>query len=295
LTLSKAERFAAISRAHNKGLKILTLCEFAKVSLAGFYKWKKNKGCKELRDADSVKLVRDIADKFNNKVGIRRISMKLRAMGVVMNTKKILRIKNEYNIVTKIRKRRPGVISLIKNKEHRIAPNLLGQNFNIGCPDKVYCTDITYLFYRGGIGYLSATKDISTREIVAHHISCGLGMDAGSESIADMLSKRNLKGVIIHSDQGVHYTHPEYIKMLTKYGVIQSMSRKGVCLDNAPIESFFGHMKDEAEYSNCASLAELRQEIDKYIRFYNNERSQWDLKKMPPARYREHLLSLTPN
>jgi len=142
---------------------------------------------------------------------------------------------------------------------------------------------------------LSATKDIATREIVAHHISRDLGMNAGSESIVNMLIKRRLSGVIIHSDQGFHYTHPEYIKMLAEYGAVQSMSRKGICLDNAPIESFFGHMKDEVEYSDCSSLPELRQEIDKYIKFYNNERSQWDLKKMPPARYREHLLSLTPN
>jgi transposase InsO family protein len=219
--------------------------------MAGFYKWRRNKDDKMLRDESAVKLIRDIANKFTNKIGIRRISMKLRDSGVIMNTKKILRIKNEYNIPTKIRKRRPQVISILKNKEHRTAPNILNQNFNIDTPDKVYCTDITYLFYKGGIGYFSATKDIATKEIVAHHVSSDLGMDAGFASIATMLQARDLSGVIIHSDQGVHYTHPEYIKILREGGAVQSMSRKGVCLDNAPIESFFGHMKDELDYKYC--------------------------------------------
>ena len=105
--------------------------------------------------------------------------------------------------------------------------------------------------------------------------------------------KGKIKDLIIHSDQGVHYTHPKYVELLSSNGVRQSMSRKGVCLDNAPIESFFGHLKDELEYKSCRTLEELKEAIDKYIEYYNNERGQWNLKKMPPARYREHLLSAT--
>jgi transposase InsO family protein len=208
-----------------------------------------------------------------------------------MNPKKIARIKREYNIPTKIRKKKPYNIAFQKDLSHRIAPNILRQKFDIKVPDSVYCTDITYLFYNGNVGYLSATKDIATREIVAHHISGNMGIGAGLESLALLMSSRDLTGLIIHSDQGVHYTHPEYVELLSSHGVVQSMSRKGVCLDNAPIESFFGHMKDELDYKNCQSLSDLREKIDSYVKFYNTERSQWCLKKMPPVQYREHLLN----
>jgi transposase InsO family protein len=208
-----------------------------------------------------------------------------------MNPKKIARIKREYNIVTKIRKKRAYAIKFQKDLSHRVAPNVLSRNFKVDAPDTVYCTDITYLFYNGGVGYLSATKDVATREIVAYNISGNMGIDTGLDSLSRLLSERELKGVMIHSDQGVHYTHPAYVGLLARHGIVQSMSRKGAALDNAPIESFFGHMKDEIEVKNCRNMAELRKEIDKYVKYYNTERGQWELKRMPPIKYREHLLS----
>ena len=219
--------------------------------------------------------------------------MDMRSSGTVMNPKKIKRIKSEYGIPTKIRKKRPYNVIFQKDLSHRVAPNLLGQRFNVSKPDVVYCTDITYLFYDGGVGYLSATKDLATREIVAYNVSGNMGIDTGLIGLAELMSSRDLHGVVIHSDQGVHYTHPSYIELLARHGVVQSMSRKGIALDNAPIESFFGHMKDEIDIKKCRNLEELRTTIDKYVEYYNTDRCQWDLKKMPPIRYREHLLKIT--
>ena len=96
---------------------------------------------------------------------------------------------------------------------------------------------------------------------------------------------------ILHSDQGVHYTPPEFQKRLKELGITQSMSRRGNCWDNAPIESFFGHFKDEVEYRECKSLIELEIVVDKYIEEYNNPRYQWGLNKMTPVKYRDHLLA----
>ncbi len=84
---------------------------------------------------------------------------------------------------------------------------------------------------------------------------------------------------------------PEYIERVKKLGLVQSMSRKGNCLDNAPMESFFGHFKDEVDVADCKTFNELRAEIAKYMQYYNNERQQWNLKKMTPVEYRNHLLS----
>ncbi len=96
---------------------------------------------------------------------------------------------------------------------------------------------------------------------------------------------------LIHSDQGTHYTHPEYQQRVKEMGLLQSMSRRGNCLDNAPIESFFGHFKDEVDYKQAESLAELHTIVMDYMNHYNYTRKQWSLKKMAPATYRSHLIA----
>lgn len=292
LGLTKTRLFGLISKAYTRGASLDWLCTYGNVSRSGYYRYVINKDNKYNRDYEYIELIKGISKRFNHRIGVRRISMLLQESGIIMNTKKISRIKKEYNIPTKIRKARPYNIQIKKDLTHRVAPNLLQQHFKINIPDKVYCTDITYLFYQGGVGYLSATKDIATKEIVAYNVSGNMGIDSGLSGISEMLKrKKGIKDLIIHSDQGVHYTHPKYVELLSSNGVRQSMSRKGVCLDNAPIESFFGHLKDELEYKRCRTLEELKEVIDKYIEYYNNERGQWELNKMPPAKYREHLLS----
>jgi transposase InsO family protein len=207
-----------------------------------------------------------------------------------MNTKKIARIKREYGLPTKIRRANPYNIPFKKGREHIVAPNLVGQQFKVSMPDQVYSTDITYLPYSGGIGYLSATKDLATKEIVAYNVNQTMNIDTGFIGLKELLGSRNLSGVMIHSDQGVHYTHPSYVDLMGAHGVIRSMSRKGVCLDNAPIESFFGHMKDEVDLKGYKSYEELKEGLENYVKYYNTERSQWNLKKMTPREYRSHLL-----
>ena len=96
---------------------------------------------------------------------------------------------------------------------------------------------------------------------------------------------------IIHSDQGVHYTHPDYIRAIRELGMVQSMSRKGNCIDNAPIESFFGHLKDDMDYKDCKTFNELYSRTRQHMKYYNHKRPQWNLKKMTPVMYRNHLLT----
>jgi putative transposase len=96
---------------------------------------------------------------------------------------------------------------------------------------------------------------------------------------------------IIHSDQGLHYTHPEYLKRVKVMGLTQSMSRKGNCWDNAPIESFFGHLKDEVDFRSCNTFEELTDLIGEYMYEYNEHRYQWNLQKMAPKEFRNHLLA----
>jgi putative transposase len=211
------------------------MCEAAGVSRCGYYQWLKTTNGKP-KDYDDYLLVKEIFEKGKSKYGWRTIQMKLHSeKKISMNHKKIIRIKNKYNLVTKIRRKNPYKAILKKSKEHRTFENILGRNFDQSQPEKVFCTDITYLPFNHRIAYLSAVKDIASREIVAWNLSQHLHMDIVFNTIKSMKKNRN---ALIHSDQGFHYTNPEYISRIKQLSMAQSMSRKGNCIDNAPMESF---------------------------------------------------------
>jgi len=211
----------------------------------------------------------------------------------IMNHKKIKRIKKKYNLITKIRRKNPYKMTVKKTQEHRTFNNILDRNFQQIVPGRALCTDITYLYYgQGRKAYLQAIKDIATKEIVSFELSNNLTMPFVLKSVEELEGINYLTPQsLIHSDQGFHYTNPEYIQRVKKLNLIQSMSRKGRCIDNAPMESFFGHLKDEVDYKTAKTFSELNDMISKYMDYYNNERYQWGIKKMTPVQYRSHLLA----
>lgn len=210
-----------------------------------------------------------------------------------MNHKKVLRLMKKYNLLAKVRRKNPYKNMASKTQEHRTKKNILGRDFRGKTPLQKFGTDITYIGERKNWKYLSVVRDMITGEVVSYSLSSNLGLRATLKTIEELeqkLGKRKCKNILIHSDQGWHYTHPEYQTKLTKLKIQQSMSRKGNCLDNAPTESFFGHMKDELEITGKESFTELEKIIDSYIFEYNNHRPQWNKKKMTPVQYRNHLL-----
>jgi putative transposase len=207
-----------------------------------------------------------------------------------MNHKKIQRIMRKYELVTKVRKRNPYKLIMKKRLEHRKFPNILQREFRQNIPYKVFCTDITYLPFKDRFAYLSVIKDIASGEAVSWNVSTRPDMALVTETVRKI--KPNLTtNALIHSDQGFHYTNPNYIKTIQKIGMTQSMSGKGSCIDNAPIESFFGHLKDEVDYKKCQSLAELYSRINDYMVYYNHQRKQWSKNRMTPIEYRNYLLT----
>jgi putative transposase len=264
------------------------------VSRSGYYKWLRqaNEGVKD-KDYDDYLLIKEVFEKGKSKLGWRTIQMRLKSnYNTIMNHKKIKRIKKKYNLITKIRRRNPYKMIMKKTMEHRTFNNILDRNFKQIVPGRVLCTDITYLYYgQGRRSYLQAIKDIATKEIVSWQLSNNLTMPFVLKSIEKLedisyFTNRSL----IHSDQGFHYTNPEYIQKVKKLKLIQSMSRKGNCIDNSPMESFFGHLKDEVDYKTARTSSELNDMISKYMDYYNNSRYQWGIKKMTPVQYRDHLL-----
>ncbi|GGM24388.1 transposase [Paraliobacillus quinghaiensis] len=231
------------------------------------------------------------------KKGARQIKMTLdNVFQTNYNLKRIRRIMKKYGIVCPIRKANPYRRLAKATKEHTVLPNKLNRQFKQNVPGKVLLTDITYLFYgKGKKAYLSTIKDGSTNEILAYNVSDRITLDIATDTLLKLKNNRRVKlaeGAFIHSDQGFHYTNPVFQKMVKQYGLGQSMSRRGNCWDNAPQESFFGHFKDEAYIKPCETLDELKREIRSYMTYYNNYRYQWNLKKMTPVEYRNHLFSV---
>jgi transposase InsO family protein len=274
------------------------LCDVAGVSRSGYYRWLRCSGNRDQREKADYEwhlLIKAIFEKKHRRAGWRVIRMNLERQGIIMNPKKIKRLMKKYGLITEIRRSNPYKQMAKATQEHRTAPNVLQRKFDQGTPYKALGTDITYLYDGNGQrAYLSIIRDMATGEVVAHRVSGSLGMDLSLEVLAQVtarLGEKKLRGVLIHSDQGFHYTHPFYIKHLADRGIVQSMSRKGNCLDNAPIESFFGHMKDELDLSSCHSLDQVRAAVDEYVYNYNHHRYQWERKKMAPVEYRDHLLA----
>lgn len=275
---------------------IKLLCEISGVTRSGYYKWLQTAD-EPKRDNKDYLLVEELFTKGKAKHGYRTITMNLSTeKKITMNHKKVLRIMNDYGLITKIRRRNPYKDIMKKNMEHRTCENILSREFKQTIPQRVLCTDITYLWFGHRFAYLSVVKDVASREIVAWSLSWHLGMSLVFDTVKNLkhnasMQRWSLENVLLHSDQGFHYTNPDYIHELKELKVRQSMSRKGNCIDNAPMESFFGHLKDEVDYKEAKSFDELKQMISEYIDYYNNHRQQWELKKMTPVQYRNHLLS----
>lgn len=275
------------------------LCSIAGVSRSGYYRFLNNKSIK-IKQANIDLSVRDnILKAFNYKgykKGSRSIKMLLEnEFGITYNRKRIQRIMRKYNIVCPIRKANPYRRMAKATKEHRVVPNLLNRNFKQEVAGKVLLTDITYLPYGNNqMAYLSTIKDASTNEILAHNLSNNITLDIAIDTIHKLMNNTKFKlhkDAFIHSDQGAHYTSPRFQKLLKSKNLGQSMSRRGNCWDNAPQESFFGHMKDEINYRSCTTFEELKGIIDNYINYYNNYRYQWNLKRLTPVKYRNQLLA----
>lgn len=245
------------------------------------------------RDQEDLILIRKYFDRSKSKYGIRQLAMIIeREEGLILNKKRIARLKKKYSLVTKIRIKNKYRQFAKKKQEHESYPNLLDRNFKDLKADQVYVTDITTLKYQGKKAYFAAVKDLETKEIVgssvSHRIDIELTNSAMKKALAGLSDNQKQK-LMVHSDQGFHFTHFSFRNLLETEGITQSMSRKGNCLDNAPMESFFGLIKDHLELKECKTLEDIEKEVTRKIDYYNRKRPQTGLKKMPPSEYRRHF------
>ena len=283
-------------RDHNL-LNIQWLCEIAQVSRSGYYAWKQNASKREeqdKKDQADFELILVAYQKRGYKKGSRSIHMNLLHSDILMNRKKIQRLMRKFNLRCPIRKANPYKQLAKAKKEHITKPNLLNRQFKEQGPLRTLLTDITYLFYgRGKKAYLSTIKDSFTNQILSYVLSTSLGVDFVLDTVTQLFENHELpknQKTLIHSDQGVHYTSIQFQTLIQNRDLRQSMSRRGNCWDNAPQESFFGHMKDELpSLDELDSIHQLQIIIDDYMDYYNNDRYQWDLAKLSPNQYDEYL------
>jgi len=245
------------------------------------------------RDVEDLALVKKYFERSKSRDGVRQLAMVIaREEGVIFNKKKIARLKREYGLITQIRLKNK-YRKFAKNKqEHETCPNLLERNFKGLEADQVYVTDITTLKYQGKKAYFAAVKDLETKDIIGSCISSRIDTELTNKAMREALKGLTVdqkKGLIVHSDQGFHFTHFSFRNLLEEEGVTQSMSRKGNCLDNAPMESFFGLIKDHLELKSCKTIEDVEKEVTRKVDYYNRKRPQIGLKKMPPLEYRRHF------
>jgi transposase InsO family protein/transposase len=273
------------------------LCELAGVSRSGYYNYWSNETARTSRENTELKdfeLIQRAYDFDGYSKGSRGICMTLQEVfGVIFNRKKVQRLMRKFGLVCHVRKANPYRRMMKATKEHRVVPNKLKRQFKTGNPYEILLTDITYIPLQGKYVYLSAVKDSITNEILTYYLADSLRIDIVLKTLSKLKESCQNKlspNAYIHSDQGVHYTSPKFQVELKDMGLGQSMSRRGNCWDNAPMESFFGHMKDHLDFGLYHNIEEVESAVDRFIDHYNNRRCQWNLKKLTPIKYRDQLL-----
>jgi len=246
---------------------------------------------KRLNQADGYDTIRnkirDIYEENHGRYGYRRIYYTLRNGGTLINHKTVQKLMLQMSLKAKRKKRH---YHSYKGEIGKIAPNVIGRNFDADRPNQKWATDVTQVCIHDVKMYLSPILDMHNGEIISYTISRSPDLNMAINMLKAAFKKNtNLNGLVLHSDQGWHYQHARYQKLLKDRGIIQSMSRKGNCLDNAMMENFFGLMKNELLYINkFSSIEDFEEELRKYIWWYNNKRIKLRLKGMSPVQYRAH-------
>lgn len=264
------------------------LLEIAQLPRATFYyhlKQRKNPD----KYASAKEEITAIYHENKGRYGYRRITTELRKRNILLNHKTVQRLMKEMGIVCRVRIKK---YRSYKGEVGKIAPNLLGRNFQADRPNQKWVTDVTEFHLFGEKLYLSPILDLHSRDIVSYVISERPVLSMVTTMLEKAFAKlSNSEILLLHSDQGWQYQHKHYQRMLQEKGIQQSMSNKGNCLDNAVMENFFGLLKSELLYlQEFESMDHFKQELVEYLDYYNNRRIKTKLKGLPPALHRQQAL-----
>jgi len=268
---------------HKDKYGVSEMCRFFNVSRSGYYDYVKRMDIPAW-DLPLAEKIRACQEHSHSTYGYRRVHIWLERQGIHKNPKTVLRVMQKYNLLSVIRRKKYRNYG---EYLHRY-PNLLNRDFHADRPNQKWVTDVSEFSLFGSKRYLSPIMDLYNREIISFTITESPNLSM----VTDMLKKAftllpDDVDLIIHSDQGWHYQHPTYQQMLRKKGIVQSMSRKGNCLDNAVIENFFGLLKSELLYlREFENMEQFVHELNEYIYYYNNYRIKTGLGGLSPIQFR---------
>jgi Transposase and inactivated derivatives len=261
-----------------------------KCSRSGYYSWV-NLGRPEFKKYD-VSVAKTISKQYSkdNRQGIRRLRMNIKKIyGISYSNSTIYRYMKLLNIESIIRKKKK---KYSKVKHHKI-PNLIKRDFNAAKPNQKWSIDITYIHTISGVEYLCAIKDMYDKNIISYNQSRFMDNELVLSVVKNAIKVvpyKNRKGLILHSDQGVHFIGVQYGFVLKHNKIKRSCSYKGSCVDNVPIESFFSSLKTECIYLYQNITRELSKLlVVNYIKYYNYDRLQEQLKELTPIQYRNQF------
>lgn len=258
------------------------MCQFFGISRAAYYAWVKKMDQPD-PDQERLEWVREAYQKSRRTYGYRRITWWIgKHKGKTINHKAVLRLMNKLNLHSIVRKRNPYRKVNKLGTYHRYE-NVLNRDFTATRPNQKWVTDITCIATQQGWGYLSTIKDLFDGFIVAHEFGKENSQALVNQTLQKAVQNEKVTaGLILHSDQGHQYTAQAYFVLTQQFTITPSMSRRANCWDNAPMENFFGHLKEEAlRQVRNPSFEEARQIIDDYICFYNYERIQLKSRQTP--------------
>lgn len=280
--------YVVIRSVHEQqGFSLKLLCKLAKVARSSYYKWINHKPSP--REQENEQLTENMLahhKQFQGIYGYRRHTVQLcRQTGKPINHKRIQRLMKLAGIQSVIRRKKKQYAS---STPQHVAENLLNREFHAEAPDEKWLTDVTEFKYgHSQKAYLSAILDLHDNTIVSYVFGRSNNNNLVFQTLDQALQVAPGSAPMLHSDRGFQYTSPSFKKRLEAANVTPSMSRIGRCIDNGPMESFWGTLKCEKYYLNTYStFEELEKDIDTYIHFYNNERLQAKLNGLSPMEFR---------
>jgi transposase InsO family protein len=263
------------------------MCRILGVTRSGYYHYKKNRySQRKIENKVILALIKQIWKNSYHSYGYRRIHAELRSQGLRINRKRVLRLMRENSISAKMKKKFKRTTD--SNHNNYISPNLLNQNFNVELPNTVWAADITYISTHEGWLYLSVILDLYSRKVVGWSMSNRMTSQLVIDSLEHAIEVRKPEdGLIFHSDRGSQYSSFDFRISLKKHNIIQSMSGKGNCYDNAVAESFFHTLKTEWIYwGKFKSRNEAKSSVFSFIEvFYNRKRRHSYLEYLSPYNY----------
>ncbi|WP_236803005.1 IS3 family transposase [Arthrobacter sp. FW306-05-C] len=235
--------------------------------------------------------VTEIFTKNHRRYGHRRIHIELLKQGWRVAKKTVLKLMRSLRLVCKVRSRKR--YNSYQGEQGVVAPNLLKRQFEADAPNQKWVTDVTEFSVGDRKLYLSPIMDLFDRQIISHALGISPNLELANASLRGALAMlEDGQKPLVHSDQGFQYQHSSWRTLLADAGAVQSMSRKANCYDNAVMENFFGHLKEELFHRvRFLSTEALESALHEYIHWYNTERISTKLKGLSPVQYRAYLLA----